>query len=527
MEVVKSEAEDPRRLRPKVALALQSDWLVNILTLVIMIDTVCTLIDTDARVDGGDAPPYIFVVGEVCLGIYTLELMAGFFVDGQKHFKKNAILFDLFTVVCGYLHTLFHLLQGVIPSELSFLGDLRLLRVIRVLRVARILQKSRSLRELQKLVSMMSTCLKALGWSFLFCFGFMTIWAMLLVEFVHPIIRTMHQQGRAFQDCSECLSATSSVMRANLLLFKTVIAGDSWGQVAVPVIEYSPATAVIFCGSLMTVVFGVLNMIVAVVVDSFAESRQHDVLHLAEELEHEDVNEKRYLETIFKRLDVSRKGDLTLDDLVKGARTDPEFQSRLRVMDIDQADLEQLFEMIDEDASGSIQKEEFIRPLSRWIHESKTAPRFVKYNVDRVLHQQEELLKLNHQHFLILQARMDELAEQLAQQLQVDPVDPVHDTDEIHRPRSWASSPTIPASFHWLDGPELQKEPGIEQPKKCAAGGPGSPKLLPEQTSSRSRRVSGPGNWQVKVTTELPYEAESGIDPSSSTRDDKARCPGS
>ena len=29
------------------------------------------------------------------------------------------------------------------------------------------------------------------------------------------------------------------------------------------------------------------------VVDSFAESRQHDVLHLAEELEHEDINEKR------------------------------------------------------------------------------------------------------------------------------------------------------------------------------------------------------------------------------------------
>jgi len=65
------------------------------------------------------------------------------------------------------------------------------------------------------------------------------------------------------QDCSECLSATSSVMRANLLLFKTVIAGDSWGQLAVPVIEYSPATMLIFCGSLMTVVFGVLNMIVA------------------------------------------------------------------------------------------------------------------------------------------------------------------------------------------------------------------------------------------------------------------------
>lgn len=51
---------------------------------------------------------------------------------------------------------------------------------------------------------------------------------------------------------------------ANLLLFKTVIAGDAWGRVAVPVIEYVPLTAIVFCGSLMTTVFGVLNMVIAV-----------------------------------------------------------------------------------------------------------------------------------------------------------------------------------------------------------------------------------------------------------------------
>ena len=50
-------------------------------------------------------------------------------------------------------------------------------------------------------------------------------------------------------------------MNANLLLFKTVIAGDSWGEIAVPVIEQHPATAVIFMGSLLTLVFGVLNLI--------------------------------------------------------------------------------------------------------------------------------------------------------------------------------------------------------------------------------------------------------------------------
>ena len=54
---------------------------------------------------------------------------------------------------------------------------------------------------------------------------------------------------------------------------------------------------------------------------------------------------------------------------------------------------------------------------------------------------------------------MDELAEQLARQLQLNPES--HETDEIHPSRSWLSSPTIPASFNWLDGPELQKEPGV------------------------------------------------------------------
>ena len=83
-----------------------------------------------------------------------------------------------------------------------------------------------------------------------------------------------------------------------------------------------------------------------VVVDSFADSRQRDVLNLAEELEQENENDKKYLQSIFNRLDLCQNGFLTLEDLVKGARTDPEFQSRLRVMDIDEADLEQLFEMI-------------------------------------------------------------------------------------------------------------------------------------------------------------------------------------
>ena len=158
---------------------------------------------------------------------------------------------------------------------------------------------------------MMATCLKALFWSFIFCFMIMTVWALLIVEVINPLMADIEP----LQACQECMIATTSVMQANLLLFKTVIAGDSWGDIAVPVINAHPASAIIFMGSLLTLVFGVLNLIaarmnsqlsprpasnpaqphtaksfavpeqVAVVVDTFAEARNRDVLNLAEEME--------------------------------------------------------------------------------------------------------------------------------------------------------------------------------------------------------------------------------------------------
>ena len=75
----------------------------------------------------------------------------------------------------------------------------------------------------------------------------------------------MHENHGFFADCEQCQRAMSSVMDANLLLFKTVIAGDSWGEIAVPVIQEHPWTSVIFVGSMLTLVFGVVNLIVAVV----------------------------------------------------------------------------------------------------------------------------------------------------------------------------------------------------------------------------------------------------------------------
>eukprot|EP00434_Breviolum_minutum_P020717 symbB.v1.2.018270.t1/scaffold1446.1/size211836/13 len=116
---------------------------------------------------------------------------------------------------------------------------------------------------------------------------------MLMVETIQPVIDRIQRDSGIFDDCEQCTRACRSVMDANLLLFKTVIAGDSWGTIAVPVIEAQPLTAVIFMGSLLSLVYGVVNLIVAVVVDTFAEVRESDVMNLAEEMDHVQEMDKK------------------------------------------------------------------------------------------------------------------------------------------------------------------------------------------------------------------------------------------
>lgn len=397
----------------RVAESLINDnYLTNLTAVVVLFDAWLTCYDIDSKAIGDETPFIIQLAADLCLLVYTLELCLFFTVKGIRimkiMYRDMLFMIDLTVLICGYVEAL---LQAFGMSDFfGRIGMLRLLRVARILRLTRILRKSQSLKELRRLLTMMATCMKALAWSFLICFGVMSFWAMLMVEIIHPIVRD--SGDLYFADCEQCRRATQSVMDANLLLFKTVIAGDSWGLIAVPVIEDHPGTAIIFVGSQLTLVFGVLNLIVAVVVDTFAESRAHDVLNLAEELEQEMASDKKSLQKMFERIDDDSSGTVTVDELIAGARRDPELQSRLAVMDIDEVDLEQLFEMIDVEGTGQVHARDFIGPLSRWVRDSKTAPRFVKYNMMRMMERHDMFAKSVDLRFEHLARTLDEMFEE-------------------------------------------------------------------------------------------------------------------
>eukprot|EP00913_Durusdinium_trenchii_P030590 g28649.t1 len=162
---------------------------------------------------------------------------------------------------------------------------------------------------------MMATCMKALLWSFVFCFLIMSVWAMFIVEVVHPLIQDKENPILLNFFLEEDSSRTSIASGATVLhLFCTPRTSGAThgppvtGAMKPPVTPRYPATAIIFVGSNVTLVFGVLNLIVAVVVDTFAEARQRDILNLAEELEYDFEKDRKFLKGVFDRMDMDGSG---------------------------------------------------------------------------------------------------------------------------------------------------------------------------------------------------------------------------
>lgn len=354
--------------------------------LILMLDVTTCCIEADMSAQGKQTPLWLRAIGVGSFCFFGLDAFATVLCKGRDIVHDAWFLVDSVVIAGGAVEVAVIIADLEECSECGILTMLPALRVIRAFRLLSLVRRVECLKEMRKLALMICSCMKSLFWSFVFRFLVMTLWSLIAVQYIHPIIVRM-----TWADCESCPRSFSSIMQANLTLFKTVVAGDSWGLVAEPVIKQQPWTAIVFLGSHITIIFGVLNLVVAVVVDEFADRRERDVRTMAHNMEADRAKDIKILRRIFHMVDSDGDGFLTLEELRQGARLDEDFRALLRVMDIDEGDLHQLFMMLDHDRSGRVDPHEFLKALSRWQTESRTAARFTKYNKLKVMQQQDEL----------------------------------------------------------------------------------------------------------------------------------------
>jgi len=340
----------------------KTDW---VLASMILSSVVILIYDADltAKTNMTTEEETLQQVTNLITGVYTcvyaLEMACRVYVFRTEVFT-TAMLFDFLIVAADVLLLVIDLALGF-PLNLGFLRIFRLVRVFRFVRVVGMFP------ELQFLVKGFISSFSAVFWGSILMWIVILMWAIIAVYFVDPTYREIVQSlGDSCEDelgvIRNC-RAWSSVGDSVITLTQTVVFGDSWGASAIAIIEKNPPLLVIFAGMYATVTLGVLNLIVAAIVDSGAQAREEAQeakrrRQRNEEQKQKERQKNRLLE-ICKILDDDESGSLSFDELLVGFERNSEFRNAMKDYNIDRKDLDVLFRVFDEAGTGVLDYQEF------------------------------------------------------------------------------------------------------------------------------------------------------------------------
>jgi len=350
-------------LRSKVYRCVMSlPWEI-LVSVVICLNFVVIIIEAnygaecDGNMTSGCVPGWLSVINYCFVAFYTLEAFATIFVYRSRVMRDHWTLFDLCIVFMAWLDMVVSAV--VTTAGMQEVALLRLFRIARLARAARIVHMS---PELRAMMNGVISALTTVFWGLIMVTLLLAVWAVLAVELLHDTAQEVHQ------DKPICLEAFDSVFMVMLMFFQTLMAGDSWGDCAVPMIQKNPLSIVIFGGSLLTVQLGFANLVLAVIVERARQAHEEEQRkNVVEQMKKRREAETRLLE-MCQEIDVDKDGILTLDELMEAYATNEAFRKTLMLLEIDETDLICLFDLMDVDRSGDLTYEELVN----CIHKSET-----------------------------------------------------------------------------------------------------------------------------------------------------------
>jgi len=291
--------------------------------------------------------PWIQASNVVLQVIYTTECCMRAFVERESYVWNRWNQLDLFTTLPGWL-TL------AMSTSVNF-ALFRTLRAVRLLRAGRLLI---SIPEIYILTSGLASALKPILFGSIMLLTVIILWSIIVVEFLHPTNTAIDYGG-----CERCSRGFQNVYSASLTLFSQLVAQDSWSQLSLPLAEKAPWTTPLLFIILMTVSLGVMNLILAVVVEKAAEARENDQERKMQQKEKEREQNMIELAVLCDRMDEDGSGALSLKEMLHGFDTDVNFKSLMAFMDIERDDMQTIFKVLDTDGSGEVDYVEFCHHL--------------------------------------------------------------------------------------------------------------------------------------------------------------------
>merc|ERR1712048_752417 len=152
--------------------------------------------------------------------------------------------------------------------------------------------------------------------------------------------------------------------------YLSVSGGQSWYYVVKPLSDYSTVFTLCFISFIALTIFGVLNAITSIFVESSLMSAQHYKDLIILDKAHEKELALNHIRAVFRQIDEDGSGEISCEEL-EYFLSHESLRRYMEALNITTEDTDMLFRLLDLDGSGIIDFEEFCTGCMRLKGEAR------------------------------------------------------------------------------------------------------------------------------------------------------------
>jgi len=293
-----------------------------------------------------------FLINSLFLALFCFEILVRLHWERSKwpfHFWN---WFDTFVVLSAVIDTW---LLPVLESQTGSLHVLPILRLARLIRLVRMVKLVKNLHSLYVMVMAFLHALKSM--MFLGCIMF---FGMLIYSILATVVigkNSTFEDVRIYEDSVD--DRFGKVYRSMYSLFELMTL-EGWQMVARPLVEKQPLCFLFIGSYIMIFTYGMLNMVVATVVEKTLEQtaslKEFDSKKELRNLR----TELNGMKTMFMDGDADHNGSLTQDEFKAALLANDSLKESLLSLGIPYQDVSELFHVLDLDCNDELTIEELV-----------------------------------------------------------------------------------------------------------------------------------------------------------------------
>jgi len=293
------------------------------------------------------------------------------------------------------------------------LRSLRVLRVVRTLRIVRLL---RYVREFRKMIFSITASMHTLFWSLFLLGVVMYMFAVFFTQGVSEWVQLYHAQSTSLHAIDESGAAAevahniddeiAASLHQNFgtlgssfySLYASISGGVSWSHIATPLLHVHWIFMVFFLSFISVSVFGVLNVLTSVFVESAMQAATHYRDLLIQEKLHDKELYVKHMKDIFKQIDIDGSGTISTKEMDYFLK-DTNLRLYLEALDLSLVETKSLMLLLDRDGSGEVDIDEFCEGCLRLKGEAKSFDiHCLLYESQRTLLKWKDFMKFVEDH---------------------------------------------------------------------------------------------------------------------------------